>query len=125
MTSHTFNTKNTPLAMISLMGTPEQLREKLASRSTIQPIPASNEPLGYLECYIKEVLEYDRMFGVDFLKPENPFKMNHYHPEDTTEEWMIELEEHYRNYGEYVESVEYSSQSEGTDSENEEDFITV
>ena len=125
MTSHTFNIRNTPLAMVSLMGTPDQLRESLASRSNIQPIPASNVPLGYLECYIKEVLEYDRMFGVDFMKPENPFKMDHYHPEDTTEEWMIDLEEHYRNYGEHVESVEYSSQSEGTDSENEDDFITV
>ena len=125
MTSHTFNIRNTPLAMVSLMGTPDQLRESLASRFTLQPIPTSNQPLDYLESYIKEVLEYDRMFGVDFMKPENPFKMDHYHPEDTTEEWMIDLEEHYRNYGEHVESVEYSSQSEGTDSENEDDFITV
>ena len=125
MTSYTFNTKNTPVAMISLMGTPEQLREKLASRSTLQPISTSNKPKDYLESYIKDVLEYDRIFGVDFLKPENPFKMDHYHPEDTTEEWMIDLKEQNQDYGEHVDSVEYMSQSEGTDSENEEDFNTV
>ena len=125
MTSHTINTKNTPLAMVSLMGTPEQLREKLASRSNIQPIPTSKEPLDYLESYIKEMLEYDRMFGVDFMQPENPFKMNHYHPEDTTEEWILDLDEHYLDYDDLENSVQYVSASEGTDSEYEEDFITI
>ena len=125
MTSHTFNTKNTPLAMVSLMGTPEQLRVKLASRSNMQPIPTSKEPLDYLESYIKEMIEYDRMFGVDFMKPENPFKMVHNIPEDTTEDWMLDLEEHYQDYDDYSDSLEYLSQSEGTDSENEDDFIAV
>ena len=125
MTSHTFNTRNTPLAMAALLGTPDQLRESLASRSNIQPIPTSKEPLDYLESYIKEMIEYDRMFGVDFMKPENPFKMVHNIPEDTTEDWMLYLEEHYQVYDDYSDSLEYLSQSEGTDSENEDDFIAV
>ena len=125
MTSQTFNSKNSPLAMVALMGTPDQLREKLASRSTLQPISTSNQPLDYLESYIKDVLEYDRLFGVDFMKPENPFKMDHYHPEDTTEEWMLDMEPEYQEFNNQEDSKQAMSSSEGTDSENEDDFITI
>ena len=125
MTSQTFNSKNSSLAMVALMGTPDQLREKLASRSTLQPISTSNQPLDYLESYIKDVLEYDRLFGVDFMKPENPFKMDHYHPEDTTEEWMLDMEPEYQDFIYQEDSKQATSSSEGTDSENEDDFITI
>mgnify|MGYP004155359637 CR=1 FL=1 len=38
---------------------------------------------------------------------------------------MLDLEEHYQVYDDYSDSLEYLSQSEGTDSENEDDFIAV
>ena len=123
------NTSNTPLATIALYGSPEQLREKLESRKTPNVFESQCDLDPYsVEKTILDMMEYDKLFGTPFDRPENPFKMEIQIPEDTTNYNQItqNRDDEYMN-AYYISENNYTTDnSELTeDSDSDGEFVSV
>ena len=127
-----FKVNNTPLGMLALYGTPQQLKQKLESREPSKSNLNTNQTknlvsdYGFMEGTILEMMEYDRIFGSQLYPSVNPFKMVEEFPEDTTDydvDYIEYLNQQVIRENELQYLTDSSDLSDGSDSESE--FVQV